>query len=148
MLICPVVVLQFGTYMDIAAPLCSWSFPQQMLLPTLVEAQTGTKAICSTHPVCAVAICLWRVGMSALLLPACQHTRLQHVQDWHAALGVSMSALQAAEMHNCLSALAFVFCLSSICGRMLCCTYTVLYICLVHTTLSVTDAQRPESSFI
>jgi hypothetical protein len=44
MLISPVVVLRFGTYMDIAAPLCSWSFPQQMVLPTLVEAQTGTKA--------------------------------------------------------------------------------------------------------
>ena len=51
MLISPVAVLRYGTYVDTAAPLFSWSFLQQIVLPTLVEAQTGTKAICSMHPV-------------------------------------------------------------------------------------------------
>ncbi|KAL0046279.1 hypothetical protein WJX82_007868 [Trebouxia sp. C0006] len=41
MLISPVVVLRYGTYVDIAAPLFSWSFLQQIVLPTLVEAQSG-----------------------------------------------------------------------------------------------------------
>ena len=67
MLISPVVVLRYGTYVDIAAPLFSWSFLQQIVLPTLVEAQSGTNTICSMHAACAVAICLWRVGMSAVL---------------------------------------------------------------------------------
>ncbi len=67
MLISPVVVLRYGTYVDIAAPLFSWSFLQQIVLPTLVEAQSGTNTICSMHAACAVAICLWRVGMSTVL---------------------------------------------------------------------------------
>ena len=56
MLISPVVVLRYGTYVDTAAPLFSWSFLQQIVLPTLVEAQTGTHTICSMHAVSAAAI--------------------------------------------------------------------------------------------
>ena len=67
MLISPIAVLRYGTYMDTAAPLFSWSFLQQIVLPTLVEAQTGTKAIWSMHPVYAVAIWLWREGSIAVI---------------------------------------------------------------------------------
>ena len=56
MLISPVVVLRYGTYVDTAAPLFSWSFLQQIVLPTLVEAQTGTNTICSMPAVSAAAI--------------------------------------------------------------------------------------------
>ncbi len=41
MQISPIVILRYGTYVDTAAPLFSWPFLQQIVLPTLVEAQTG-----------------------------------------------------------------------------------------------------------
>ena len=37
----PIVVMRYGTYVDTGAPLFSWPFLQQIVLPTLVEAQTG-----------------------------------------------------------------------------------------------------------
>ena len=41
MQISPINVLRYGTYVDIAAPLFSWPFLHHIVLPTLVEAQTG-----------------------------------------------------------------------------------------------------------
>ena len=41
MQISPINILRYGTYVDIAAPLFSWPFLHHIVLPTLVEAQTG-----------------------------------------------------------------------------------------------------------
>lgn len=86
MLISPVVVLRYGTYVDTAAPLFSWSFLQQIVLPTLVEAQTGTKTICSTHSVlCCGYMSL--EGRHVSIAVAWMSTHMQDAQGWHAALG-------------------------------------------------------------
>lgn len=41
MQILPVMILRFGTYIDVAAPIFSWTFFHETVLQTLVEAQTG-----------------------------------------------------------------------------------------------------------
>ena len=37
----PIMVLRYGTYVETAAPFFSWPFLQQIVVPTLVDAQTG-----------------------------------------------------------------------------------------------------------
>ena len=41
MQILPVMILRFGTYIDVAAPIFGWTFFHEIVLQTLVEAQTG-----------------------------------------------------------------------------------------------------------
>ena len=43
MQISPINILRYGTYVDVVAPLFSWPFLQHIVLPTLVEAQTGVQ---------------------------------------------------------------------------------------------------------
>lgn len=45
MQILPVMILRYGTYVDAAAPIFSWTFFQETVLQTLEEAQTGTAAL-------------------------------------------------------------------------------------------------------
>lgn len=45
MQILPVMILRYGTYVDVAAPLFSWTFFQEIVLQTLEEAQTGTTVL-------------------------------------------------------------------------------------------------------
>ena len=48
MRVCPIMLLRYGTYVDSAAPLFSWPFLHQIVLPTLVDAQTGEHRLLST----------------------------------------------------------------------------------------------------
>ena len=47
MQILPVMILRYGTYIDVAAPIFSWTFFQEVALQTLEEAQTGLQTTCS-----------------------------------------------------------------------------------------------------
>ena len=59
MQISPINILRYGTYVDIAAPLFSWPFLHHIVLPTLVEAQTGVETPASLYPLpsCSVKAC-------------------------------------------------------------------------------------------
>ncbi|KAL3156462.1 hypothetical protein ABBQ38_000767 [Trebouxia sp. C0009 RCD-2024] len=51
----PSLILRFGTYVETAAPLFSWPFLHRIVLPTLVEAQTGKLSLPhGVHKVTAV----------------------------------------------------------------------------------------------
>lgn len=43
----PTMILRHGTYVDTAAPIFSWQFLHQIVLPTLQDFQTGV-ALCHT----------------------------------------------------------------------------------------------------
>lgn len=77
MQISPINILRYGTYVDIAAPLFSWPFLHHIVLPTLVEAQTGMK----------IPACLF--PLSSCSVKACFSNPLEHK-------GTSLSAVRHA----------------------------------------------------
>lgn len=69
----PSLILRFGTYVETAAPLFSWPFLHRIVLPTLVEAQTGKLSL--PHGVHKVtAVCPAQVGRTLHCVPVFHHS--------------------------------------------------------------------------
>ena len=68
------MILRYGTYVDVAAPIFSWGFFQEIVLQTLAEAQTG-----QCHLSMSVYMCVCDSRVSACVQGAACHLECSHV---------------------------------------------------------------------